>query len=152
MTFVSDKSHGKPYTQRSNIEARLTDIKTVIANLLRLNINLSLKKKMLVHAIWEIAMSGGSFKGRYRSKGVLVPGVVIQRDHIYQKAGIVKRLLANPEQIETILSDVAHCVVTKAEHEQLTSYSKMNPDIDGWERYRGAEIAVMDMLTGKQFI
>jgi len=28
----------------------------------------------------------------------------------------------------------------------------MNPDVDGWERYRGAEIAVMDMLTGKQLI
>jgi plasmid stabilization system protein ParE len=33
---------------------------------------------------------------------------------------------------EIILSDVAHCVVMKAEHEQLTSYSKMNRDVDGW--------------------
>lgn len=128
------------------------DIKTVIANLLQLDIDVSLKKRMLVHSIWEITMLEGSFKGRYRSLGVLVLGVAIERDRVYQKAGIVERLLASPEQIEPTLRDVVHCVVTKEEHEQLTSYSTMKHDVDGWDRYRGAGIAVMDMLTGKQMI
>jgi hypothetical protein len=45
-----------------------------------------------------------------------------------------------------------HCVVTKAEHTQLTAHSKANKDIDGWKRYKISGIEVMDMLTGKQLI
>ncbi|HKC64074.1 MAG TPA: hypothetical protein VKB86_10570 [Pyrinomonadaceae bacterium] len=152
MPILSDGSITKRYTQRADFDARLADVKKVIATLLKLSINLPLKKRLLVHSVWEVTKLGGDFKGRYRSKGVMVSGVEIQRDHVIQKARIVKRLLANPEQIETILGDVVHCVVTKAEHERLTAYSRMNPDIDGWERYKGAGVEVIDMLTGEQWI
>lgn len=152
MSIVSGASHSKPYSQRSNFDALLADLKKVIAHLLQLDINLSLKKRLLVHSVWEVTKLNGDFKGRYRSKGALVSEVEIQRDHVLQKARIVERLLANPDQMESILADVIHCVVTRAEHEMLTTYSRMNPDIDGWERYKGAGVEVLDMLTGKQFI
>lgn len=152
MPIVSAASHGKSYVQSLNFEAQLADVEKVITNLLQLDINLSLKKRLLVHAVWEVTKLGGDFKGRYRSKGVLVSGVVIQRDHVLQKGRIVERLLTNPDQTEAILAEVVHCVVTKEEHERLTAYSRMNPDIDGWERYRGAGVEVMDMFTGKQLI
>src|SRR5215210_1634011 len=98
MPIVSDASLTKPYAQMANFDARLEDIKKVLANLLQLDINLPLKKRLLVHSVWEVTKLGGDFKGRYRSKGVLVSGVEIQRDHVLQKRRIVERLLANPEQ------------------------------------------------------
>jgi hypothetical protein len=152
MPIRSDASLVKPYVQREDFDSRLADVKRVIATLLPLNINLPLKKRLLVHSVWEVTKLGGDFKGRYRSKGVMVSGVEIQRDHVIQKARIVERLLANSEQIETILADIVHCVVTRAEHERLTAYSRMNLAVDGWERYKGAGVEVMDMLTGEQMI
>jgi hypothetical protein len=65
-----------------------------------------------------------------------------------KKAYIIKCLLANPDQLDIVLDDIVHYVVTKEEHNRLTSYSRANKDVDGWGRYRGAGIEVIDMLTG----
>lgn len=153
MAITSDASHSKPYVRVSDFDARLADVKKVLASILQLDIHVQMKKRMVGYVIWEIAeYLNGNFKGRYRSKGALIPGVPIQRDHVNQKARIIERLLANADQVDTILSDLVHCVVTKEEHERLTAYSKLNPELDGWDRYRVAEVEVMDMLTGKQLI
>lgn len=152
MPIRSDPALMKPYSKRVDFDMRLADVRKVISTLLQLDINLPLKKRLLVHSVWEVTKLSGDFKGRYRSKGVLVNGVEIQRDHVVQKARIVERLLASPDQVDTILGEVVHCVVTKEEHERLTAYSRMNPDVDGWERYKGAGVEVLDMLTGEQLI
>jgi hypothetical protein len=152
MPYVSVASHNKPYIVPVNFDTQFSDIKKVFSEILKLDIGLPLKRRMLVHTIWEITKLEGSFKGRYRSKGVLVPGLAIQRDHVFQKERIVRCLLEHPDQMETTLNTVMHCVVTKAEHTQLTAHSKANKDIDGWKRYKISGIEVMDMLTGKQLI
>jgi hypothetical protein len=152
MPILSAPALMKPYAQRADFDMRLADVKKVISTLLQLDINLPLKRRLLVHSVWEVTKLSGDFKGRYRSRGALVSGVEIQRDHVVQKARIVERLLVSPGQVDTILGEVVHCVVTKEEHERLTAYSRMNPDVDGWERYKGAGVEVLDMLTGEQLI
>jgi hypothetical protein len=151
MPFKSDASHYKPYADPPAFQLRLASVKKLITTLLNLDIDLPLKKRMLVHAVWELTNLSGGFKGRYRSKGVLEGhGALIQRDHVYQKRGIVERLINDSTQIDDILQDVVHCVVTKEEHDRLTEYSRTNPSVDGWERYRGAGIEVIDMLTNTE--
>lgn len=153
MSIKSDASYSKPYIRRVDFDTRLADVKKVLSSILQLDINYALKKRMVGYTIWEVAeYLSGNFKGRYRSKAAIVPGTIIQRDHVNRKAGIVERWLASPEQMDSILDDIVHCVVTKDEHDRLTAYDKMNPDVDGWERYRVVGIEVMDMLTGEQFI
>jgi hypothetical protein len=153
MAITSGASHNKPYVRRSDFDTKLVDIKKALASILLLDINVQMKKRMVGYIIWEIATYlNGNFKGRYRSKGALVPRATIQRDHVNQKARIIERLLASPDQVDAILGDLVHCVVTKEEHDRLTAYSKMNPDIDGWDRYRMVGVEVIDMLTGKQLI
>ncbi|MFL6257199.1 MAG: hypothetical protein ACJ74T_19500 [Pyrinomonadaceae bacterium] len=137
----------------SDYDARLSDIKKALASILQLDIHTQMKKRIVGYVIWEVATYlHGNFKGRYRSKGAMTPGAVIQRDHVNQKARIIERMLANPDQVDARLSDLVHCVVTKEEHERLTAYSKSNPEIDGWDRYRMAGVEVMDMLTMEQII
>jgi hypothetical protein len=153
LAITSTSSHSKPYVQRRDFEAKLSDVKKVLASLLQLDISLDIKKRMVGYIVWEITTYlHGNFKGRYRSKGAIAPGAIIQRDHVNQKARIIERLLASPDQIDSILGGLIHCVVTKEEHDQLTAYSKMNPDVDGWDRYRMVGVEVMDMSTGEQLI
>lgn len=153
MPIISSASHSKLYVQRPDFDERLADVRKTLAAILQLDISVPMKKRMVGYVIWEVATYlNGNFKGRYRSKGVLAPGATIQRDHVNQKARIIERLLANPDQADSILGDLVHCVVTKEEHDRLTAYSKMNSDVDGWDRYRMAGVEVMDMLTGKQLI
>jgi hypothetical protein len=153
MAITSTASHSKPYVRHRDFDTRLADVKKALVSILQLDISLQMKKRLVGYVIWEIATYlNGNFKGRYRSKGAMVPGATIQRDHVNQKARIIERFLANPEQMDAILGDLVHCVVTKKEHARLTVYSKMKPDVDGWDRYRDVGIEVMDMLTGERFI
>jgi hypothetical protein len=153
VAITSNASHSKPYVRVSDYDARLSDVKKALAGILQLDIHVQMKKRMVGYVIWEMAeYLNGNFKGRYRSKGAMIPGVVIQRDHVNQKARIIERMLANPDQIDAMLSDLVHCLVTKEEHKRLTAISKSNLDIDGWNRYRMAGVEVMDMLTMEQII
>ena len=111
-----------------------------------LNITESLKKRMLVHAIWEVAFATGNtqraFLGRYRTEGVIREvGLEIQRDHVYRKEMLVRELLGVSPDLGNIIERATYCcVVTKAEHAKLD-----HRGIDGWERYRAAGIKVYDM-------
>lgn len=147
----STESHRKLFVEPPGLNEKLQDVEKLIKGLIALNLNLPLKKRMLVHAIWEVATSSGNFKGRFRSRGVVTQvGVKIQRDHVFQKKGIVERLIHFPDQIPEILTDAVCCVVTEGEHRVLTAYSKKNPHVDGWQRYSEAGITVFDMLTGNE--
>lgn len=146
---ISGTSHSKPYIEPSDLHEQLQDVVSVLKSLSALNVNLPLKKRMLVHAIWEVNQASGSFKSRYRSLEVIKgSGVAIQRDHVFQKKALVERLLLEPHNVEDVVQSALSCVVTKEEHEKLTQYSRVHPEVDGWARYQNAGITVYDMLTG----
>ena len=150
MPIVSEICHQKVYVQAKDYETRFLEVEKLIIAILNLDISIPLKKRMLVHALWEITKPNGDFKGRFRSKAVLVIGTPIERDHVYQKERIVRCLVEHPNEIRTALNDLIHCVVAKEEHQRLTQISRSKIELDGWQRYQEAGIEVLDMSTGKQ--
>ena len=145
MPFLSKATHQKRYAQTEATAARLEDVKTLLETLRGLSVALPLKKRMLVHGIWEVAKATGDFCGRYRSEAVIRnPGQKIQWDHIYDKRTLVEELLGPAPNIDSIIERACCCIVTEEEHVKLHALS---PKLDGWERYRAAGIVVYDMGT-----
>ena len=145
MPFLSKATHQKRYLQTEATTARLEDVRSLLETLRGLPLALPLKKRMLAHAIWEVAKATGDFCGRYRSEAVIRhPGQMIQRDHIYQKRTLVEELLGPAPNIDSIIERAYCCIVTAEEHAKLHGLS---PKLDGWERYRAAGIVVFDMQT-----
>jgi Arc/MetJ family transcription regulator len=60
-------------------------------------------------------------------------------------AALVK---AKPEKVGDILKDAVGCTVTREEHERLHKFV----DEHGWDRYRKAELVVIDTETGERVI
>ena len=148
----STVSHKALFKTSPDVESDLKDVMRVMTNILSLNINIVIKKRMLNHAIWEVAYATGNFKGRYRSQGVIDSvEKEIQRDHVHQKKDTVDRLLKGQASVEQAVENTIHCVVTREEHHRLSDYSKLNPEVDGWNRYKNIGVVVYDMLTGKVF-
>lgn len=63
---------------------------------------------------------------------------------------MVRKLLdCHPDQVDEILDLAVGCTVTREEHLKLNEYE----EFDGWERYRKAEIRIVDVketqLRGK---
>jgi hypothetical protein len=56
-------------------------------------------------------------------------------------------LMASPEAIVDILKSAVGCTVTKDEHTRLGGFKHL----DGWDRYRAAQIVVIDTATGMPF-
>ena len=151
MAIVSKPCHRKLYVRRKGYEAGFVDVESLVCSVLHLEIATPLKKRMLVHALWEIVKLNGDFRTRFRSKAALTLGVVIERDHVYQKGRVIKCLMDNPDQTASILNKSLHCVVTKEEHRKLTQLSEARAEIDGWSRYHEAGIEVLDMCTGNPY-
>ncbi len=152
MPFLSDSSHLKFYEEPSDQAKRISDVEQEMGAVLKLDVNLRLKKLLIKELVWEVTNIRGDFKGRYRSEGVMTQGMPIQRDHVWQKSKIIDRILKQKESLSNILSDIVHCVVTKAEHDRLTILSKSNSEIDGWSRYKAANIIVLDMVTNEHHV
>jgi hypothetical protein len=143
MPFVSTTRHQERYVESPSTAQRLADIRTLLDSLQRLQVALPLKKKMLVHGIWQVSEATGSFYTRYRSEGVIrTVGVKIQRDHIYQKRTLVEQLLAPDSDLKAIIERARCCIVTKDEHDRL---HQVDGGLDGWDRYRAAGVVVYDM-------
>lgn len=86
---------------------------------------------------------GHKHKTRFRSKASYAAGSKLRHDHVYQRARMVDLLMAQPENVEAILSSAVGCTITKEEHAGLDNYRHL----DGWERYREAGIVIVDTET-----
>ena len=144
MPFTSNARHQKRYVESPKTAQRLADIRKLLDSIRRLPIGQSLKKTMLVHSIWQVSESTGSFYARHRSESVIrTVGQKIQRDHIYQKRTLVAELLTPEPDLDAIIQQARCCIVTEAEHRRLHG---VDAGLDGWDRYRAAGIVVYDML------
>ena len=145
MAFLSKAAHQKRFIETQTTVAQLSDVKTLLNALRCIPVALAMKKRMLVHGIWEVAHATGDFLGRYRSEAVIRnPGQKIQRDHIYQKRTLIEELLGPSPDIDSIVERACCCVVTEEEHGKLHTVSRR---LDGWERYKAAGVVVYDMKT-----
>jgi hypothetical protein len=154
LSFMSNANHRKPYVSSPAEKRRLADIKILLNAIRTLSIEEPVKKRILVHVVWEIAFATGntqvSFMGRYRSaKVVSQSGLPIQRDHINKKAALIAALLGPSPDLEAIIERAQCCVVTDDEHAQLGA---VGTKIDGWERYLAAGISVYDMATDSKVV
>ena len=144
MPYLSKPAHARRYTESSATRQRLDEVKVLLDAIRRLPIGLALKKRMLVHGIWEVAKATGDSQGRYRSERVIrTVGLQIQRDHIYKKNALVEELLGASPDLDKVISRAACCIVTAEEHHGLHS---VGVHLDGWERYRVAGVVVYDMI------
>lgn len=133
-----------PYVPAKDQDEVLQQIAHLIDAIRALDIRLPTKNRMLVHALWEVALMTGGFYPRFRSltctEKINQP---IQRDHIFQKKKIIQRLLHEPSYLSLdAVMNAQCCVVTRPEHEAL---HRIDSDIDGFERYRAANIEYRDM-------
>ena len=100
-------------------------------------------RELLRILLWKLTQAESStHKTRFQSRGALRCRNKgnLRHDHVFQCAKMIDALLANPERADEILGTAIGCTVTKAEHAHLHKFD----DEDGWERYRKAEIVVMD--------
>lgn len=104
------------------------------------------KKKMLTEVQWLISEAHGKYTTKYRSLGSILDGnEALQHEHVFPRKKLSMRILEDPSNVQKYLDEVIGCVVTKDEHDKLSSAEKQNPELDGWARYRAAGIEVYDM-------
>lgn len=105
--------------------------------------------RLLNDAIWYRTEAASKIRLRFRSGGVLALGSpaptawrkLVRHEHVQTRASLVARMLAEPDQVEAILAEATSCLVTVAEHDQLTQHDS---SANGWDRYRLAGVDVYD--------
>lgn len=135
----------KPYRERKDLRERLHACETLTSCLRDADLPLNIKKRMLNHAVWAVTIARGNFASRFRSAGVLngtINTTRIQREHVYKREQIVKDILAKNEPLAATLDRIVHCLVTVEEHG--TRLNKVDPGIDGPQRYIFAGVQVYD--------
>jgi hypothetical protein len=148
MTKISKAHKTKAYRERSDLQARLSSLKDVIEFLRDSGLPDDMKKRMVNHAVWEITRARGNFTGEFRSRGVIEGsvGTKVQREHVYKRRRIVADILSRRASLDSVLSRVIHCVVTKEEHDRLSSVIETE---DGWSRYKLAGVEVFRFREGR---
>ena len=74
----------------------------------------------------------------------------LQHEHVIEKQKIVSAILSGKESIDNIVERAIGCVVTKEEHSLLTSVSRLDPTLEGWNRYKSAGVRVFDLQAGTE--
>lgn len=111
------------------------------------------RTRLLDRCLWQLTEAEGKHKYDLRYVSVEAIPVLesgekkgLRHEHVWRRADMVRRLLAQPQLAGAILADACGCVVTNAEHQRLEKVDGAHKHIDGWERYRLARIKVFDRL------
>ena len=139
------------YQRHPDADEKIRSALSVIEALLPLKIYLPMKRKFLSNCLWQITQAEGKTKYdlQYRSEASLEsPSKKRIHEHVFRRKDMVNALLANPTSAKEIVARAVGCVVTESEHAQLAKIDKTCDGVDGWERYRLADIVVQDMATG----
>ena len=101
------------------------------------------KKVLISRMLWKITEAHGKYNTRYCSVKALKGSQDDRRhDHVWTRKRMVERILEDPGVLEHEVQLAIGCTVTKAEHDKLREYDTL---CDGWERYKRARIAVLDL-------
>lgn len=135
------------YSRKSNADAIVNSAKQLAKIILAETGILTEHRKLMLSRIqWIISEADGKYRTRYRSSAVVELAtnspesqVKINHDHVFTRKEITQRVLLEPLRCDEILNDVVGCILTKEEH------TKLSEKHSGWERYRFAKIAILDM-------
>ncbi|MGA1988899.1 MAG: hypothetical protein ABSG72_21705 [Candidatus Sulfotelmatobacter sp.] len=110
-------------------------------------------RELLSILLWKIteAECSNKHQTRFQSQGALDSGdkSKLRHDHVFQRSKMIVALeKAAPQGVGDILNTAVACTVTVEEHARLSQFD----DEYGWERYRKAEITVIDTQTGKPLL
>lgn len=104
------------------------------------------RSKILSLVQWFISEADGKHTTRFRSQRVVELATneptsreKVNHDHVFTRSELVQRIVAEPHRVEELLDTVVGCVVTKSEHDSMSSTAS------GWARYSQAGIVVLDM-------
>jgi|GEM_PF-3165448 hypothetical protein len=111
------------------------------------SINLKYKKETLDWILWKVTEIDGKENTRYRSEQALITNEKINHEHVVTKRFLVEKLIEFPDMYKEILESAIACIVTEDEHKNKLSKVK---NLEGWERYKNAEVDVIDMANGRK--
>lgn len=135
------------YTRHKDAERRIRSAVTIIKALLREELYPAHLREFLSNALWKITEADGKYKTQYRSRAAMTaPRNQLQHEHVFRREKMVDAILAQPDQVDTIVARAVGCLVTKEEHARLHD---IVGDVDGWQRYKLAAIEVIDLATGQ---
>ena len=136
-------------------ESRKSSAVALIKLLLKINTPEVLHKhleELVDTMLWKITEADGKHNTRYRSDRALRCSEtnMLTHEHVYPKQMIIQRLKSakSEEEVDQILSLAIGCTVMRDEHDPLHRIDNE----DGWERYRKANIGVMNIETGQRVI
>lgn len=135
------------YRSHARADERIASALTAVAALLAADILAEHKRELLSICLWKISQAQGisKYKTRYVSAASLnAPTSSLAHDHVYERHWITRRLMLGEIEVDALRTIALACTVLRSEHKQLTALSKDEPGIAGWERYRKADIAVID--------
>lgn len=140
------------YTEHKEREIRITSAVNAIKAILPADLYPAHKRELLDICIWKITEADGKWRTRYRSLGALEASAdtKLQHEHVVEKQKIVSELILGNDSVENIVARAVGCVVTKDEHVRLTSVSRHDSSLDGWNRYKAGGVRVFDLKTGKE--
>ena len=105
------------------------------------------KRELLSICFWKVTEAeGGKYGTRFRSRAALAaPRAELAHEHVVERAKLARWLLEHPDRVDDAIARAVACVVTRAEHRQLSAVSRAQPELEGWARYEAAGIEVVDL-------
>jgi hypothetical protein len=148
------RTDGYEYKPHTNAEARKRSAVSLVKLLLQKNVDIlpEHREECLNIALWKITEAESTHKHRTRfcsAAALTAPKDELRHDHVFQRAVMVKELIScQPEQVDLILGRAVACTITKQEHVTLNKHKQL----DGWDRYKTANISVIDTISGDYMI
>jgi hypothetical protein len=116
------------------------------------HIDIRHRREAIKLALWNVTEDeAGKYTTRFRSLASMQRGAVLRHDHVHERAKMADALIAEPDRADAILDQAIGCTVTVEEHLKLTRIGNRT-GLDGWARYRAAEITVIDPATDQPFV
>jgi hypothetical protein len=114
----------------------------------------NMKSKVIDLMIWNYAGAIKGAYGKYRGKYCSIKSMENEdaeliHEHVFERKQIIKKILQEGKITEKIKNIMVTCVVTKEEDNELKSLAKNKL---GWDRYKAANIKVIDMENNVEYI
>lgn len=133
--------------QKKHTEAKIIEsVSTAIEHIIGMPILDRHRRDLIRSLLWQVTEARGKYTTRYRSRAAFDdPKQRIQHDHVFTRQDLCERLMKPDSNVRSVLKDAVACVVTVDEHTRLTSVTRANPSLKGWDRYEAAGIEVVDV-------
>ncbi|MEO5560593.1 MAG: hypothetical protein ABIO49_11865 [Dokdonella sp.] len=139
------------YRPHPDAEARIASALRATQLILTADLLLEHKRELLNICLWKMSLAEGKSKYETRfasAASIGCPIKLLAHEHVCERAKLVQALLSAQIVVNDLRKFVVACTVLRTEHALLTTTSRTEPGLDGWDRYRKTRIAVIDRQTG----